>query len=209
MPTVVKKNTTTAMTGFHIWRGGIHSCATTAATLYCWGFNGFAEIMPDGKGTPTEYDYATFVTAAYGVDNSVAAGEVSTCAVDSSGRVSCWGSFDASLTGSLYAATTIAGITASKVVVGAGGNSCALLTDNRVACWGAYPGDGSGATATNATAVVVPGFAGVTQVSAGANGSHKCLLKGGTIYCWGPNIAGEVGDATLAAYYVPTRVAWP
>jgi len=56
-----------------------------------------------------------------------------------------------------------------------------------------------------ATAVDVPGLAGVTQVSAG--GLHSLALRSdGTVWAWGTNNVGQLGDGTTVSTEVPVQV---
>jgi len=43
------------------------------------------------------------------------------------------------------------------------------------------------------TANAVPGLTDVTRVAAGA--AHSCAIRGdGTVWCWGSNTSGQLGD---------------
>ena len=95
-------------------------------------------------------------------------------------------------------------------------HSCARLEDARVACWGANTegqlGDGSRSEPAGARAVpvVVPGQTDVVEVAAGAG--HTCARhRDGSIFCWGRNDSGELGDGAGGApsdvSLSPVRVA--
>jgi alpha-tubulin suppressor-like RCC1 family protein len=92
-------------------------------------------------------------------------------------------------------------------------SSLALLADNTVVQWGFYDPVGvNGST----TPVPVPGPGGagvlsdVSAISAGAMGSHFLALKrDGTVWAWGNNANGQLGDGTTTGRATPVHVAGP
>jgi alpha-tubulin suppressor-like RCC1 family protein len=90
-------------------------------------------------------------------------------------------------------------------------HACGVTWDGRAHCWGslnevifgAFLGDGS-SSGTDRPAEVA-GALTFTAVSAGAN--HACgLIRGGTVYCWGANTFGAVGNGTSADQLSPVAV---
>lgn len=108
------------------------------------------------------------------------------------------------------------------VAVAAGGrHSCALMTDTTVRCWGRNINGqlGDGTTTDRHFAVIVdtdpeepePGddhldpFTGAIAITAGAR--HTCALKGdGTVWCWGLNTSGQLGDGGGGQSDIPVQV---
>ncbi|MFA5249646.1 MAG: FISUMP domain-containing protein [Candidatus Paceibacterota bacterium] len=98
--------------------------------------------------------------------------------------------------------------------VGTGWNhSCALKSDGTVWCWGqnlsAQLGDGT--TINKSVPVQVLGaggigkLTGVSQLSVGDN--HNCAIKNdNTIWCWGYNWRGQLGDNTTTQRTSPVQV---
>jgi alpha-tubulin suppressor-like RCC1 family protein len=89
-----------------------------------------------------------------------------------------------------------------------------LHTDATVSCWGrnTYGQLGDGTRETRPTASPVPGLTGVVELSGGTD--YTCARLGdGSLYCWGyngfSNAGGNLGDGTIAARDVPTRVLGP
>jgi alpha-tubulin suppressor-like RCC1 family protein len=86
--------------------------------------------------------------------------------------------------------------------VAAGGyHTCARKGDRTLWCWGANGdgdvGDGTTATPKPAPVEVTALGASVAEVAAGLR--HTCARTGdGTLWCWGYNKYGQVGDGTTA-----------
>lgn len=98
-------------------------------------------------------------------------------------------------------------------------HTCALLSNNTVQCWGeggfGQLGDGqTGLERSNnllvsnyssSNPVRVPTITDVLQVSAG--GAHTCArVRGGTAYCWGSNIFGQLGNGAGQGNTAPADV---
>jgi alpha-tubulin suppressor-like RCC1 family protein len=127
-----------------------HTCALTGAgAVYCWGINESGQL---GDGTQTERHLPVRVRNAAGtgfLDDvvEISAGQTSTCAVNGSGTVLCWGYNGC---GQLGDGTTIARALPSEVLdtdgagpltdvaaVSAGTlHTCARKVDGTVYCWG-------------------------------------------------------------------------
>nr|BFD62548.1 hypothetical protein BdHM001_12290 [Bdellovibrio sp. HM001] len=181
-----------------------HTCSRTSdGKVYCWGNNNSGQ---QGTGN---YLYSSTPTLA-----SLAAPAVKiasryavTCAILNTGSLYCWGigshgTFPgAGLlgTGSLSSRLTptqVVGMTSGVTSVGVGYiNSCALK-DGGVYCWGTKDygvlGDPATATSTH-TPISIPAVSsGVNKLAMGW--THACALKTGTLYCWGNNTNGELGQ---------------
>jgi len=91
-----------------------------------------------------------------------------------------------------------------------------LLSDGRVFCWGDNYAGQSGVSSTGNQVVpaeVVPPASwqgkNVTAIAAGYDHS-VALLSDGTMYTWGLNNNGQIGDGSVGANrLVPTAVALP
>src|SRR5437667_3601430 len=135
----------------------------------------------------------------------VSAGAFFTCVRLSDGTAQCTGrnqfgqlgNGDGTFTSSSVPVAVSGLTTATRVVAGAE-HACALLGDSTVRCWGAgdsgQRGDGTFKNSSTVP-VAVSVITGAASVVAG--GYHTCALLGdGTVWWWGRNDGGQVGDGT-------------
>jgi alpha-tubulin suppressor-like RCC1 family protein len=151
--------------------------------------------------------------------SAIAAGGKHTCAVRQ-GTVYCWGTNDAGqlgvATGALPQrafAAAVAGITNVASIGVAERVSCAVKSDKTVWCWGAdiasLPDGGAIVSTPVPTQIKGPGGAGVLgDVVAVAPGfRHICARKtDGSVWCWGKNDRGQLGDGTKVDSPFPVKV---
>src|SRR4030095_1172779 len=90
--------------------------------------------------------------------------------------------------------------------------ACALTSAGSVYCWGRNNAGqlGDGTTTDRAQAVQVSGLSSVAQVALGGlafgYGGHSCARKtDGTLWCWGDNTNGQLGDGTLTNQTTPVQ----
>ncbi len=97
---------------------------------------------------------------------------------------------------------------AAEVKAG-GQNTCARRIDGAVYCWGdngsGQLGDGT-AKPESATPVKVVGLEGTIALSVGMS-SSCAVKKDGTVWCWGNNESGVLGDGTKESRNSPVQVA--
>ncbi len=163
--------------------------------------------------------------ATYMPHQPVAAGDVRSCSVDTSGFVHCWGKNNRGELGD----NTLIDSSSAVQVVGVGGagtlrnitaisaaehHACALDTSGRVYCWGGNnDGELGNLTARDSRSPVqvrgVGGGGALVNITAVAAGSHhSCALdRGGHVYCWGDNTFGQLGSNTSTSSRAPVQVA--
>lgn len=154
----------------------------------------------------------------------IAVGNTFACAVESSGTLWCWGangsgqlgvtgitpcSTNPNLSGVPCTVEPVAVALSGIVRASAGdGHACAVDTDGRGFCWGRnrFGELGNGEVNTvRSTPVAVAGNHIFRTISAGTN--HTCGSDtDGTIFCWGVNDRGQIGDGTLRLTLTPSRV---
>jgi alpha-tubulin suppressor-like RCC1 family protein len=201
--------------------GANHTCARTQdGKLWCWGDNGAGQV---GDGTISVGDAASAVkaspvqVASLGTGAvQVAAGNVHTCARKQGGTLWCWGHNEY---GQLGDGTTggvacsgsvckpvpvqVTGLGASVVEVSTGdGHTCARKQDGTLWCWGrnTYGALGTGMTGWKEPSPLKVASLGTDVVAVTAWGDHTCARKqDGTLWCWGKNTSGQVGEGTTAS----------
>ena len=179
-----------------------HTCALDGAgALFCWGGN-FAGQLGDGTTT----DRAAPVPVA-GMGSGVAwvsAGDTSTCAVRTSGAVSCWGRNDRGQLGdgTMNASATpvaVSGLPSGVARVRVGiAHACAVTTGGGVKCWGANDSGqlGDGTKTSSPVPVDVVGLSsGIADVALGED--YTCALTtSGGVKCWGRNDVAQLGNGS-------------
>lgn len=190
--------------------GRAHSCAITAdGKAMCWGQQSADGRLGNNATASSADPVAVDVSALLGKRSlkQISSGTSNSCAVNTQGRVYCWGrgdegqngnSFSDYLTPNEILTTGTGGSLFAKVVVG-NQHACALSTEGKVYCWGEN-GEGqlgNGGNVDNPTPAIVDTstitpFLGFKDISAGSN--HTCGLHAdGKIYCWGYGFFGQLG----------------
>jgi len=208
-PVVVDR--TVVLSASAIAAGSSHGCAVlaTSGRVYCWGQNSSGQL---GDGTTMTSALPVRVGSLTNAVH-VTTGNVHSCALLGSGSVWCWG---ASPNGQLGNGTRIGSVTPGPVsgltdaasISGRGGVTCALRRSGELVCWGdnlhGGVGDGTMADALSPTNVV----GGAATPSAASGGSsHSCAVNSAplSVWCWGANTFGQLGDGTTAGSPTPVR----
>ena len=87
--------------------------------------------------------------------------------------------------------------------------SLALKADGTVVAWGSYAGGvlADGTVVGSDSPIPVVGLSGVAKVVATPYGEHALALKSdGTVWSWGGNGSGQLGNGTLVARWTPQAV---
>jgi alpha-tubulin suppressor-like RCC1 family protein len=207
--------------------GGGHACARlVTGEAYCWGAAGSGQLgdgavhaescggVGECSSTPVPVSDATAITA-------IDLGEAHGCALREDGTVSCWGRNDDGQLGDGTLDATrvpvpVLGLVDVAALAVGDGHGCALLADATVACWGRNDrgqlgsgdllGPEPGGTGPCSTLPVpVIGLFDASALAAGP--AHTCALRlDGTVWCWGENDQGQLGDGTTTAHALPVEV---
>jgi alpha-tubulin suppressor-like RCC1 family protein len=147
-----------------------------------------------------------------GIDpvRQLAVGGVHACALLRSGTVYCWGLIGKE---AVYSAESdslvpvrVNGLPKVKSVSAGQVNVCAIDLDDQAWCWGA---DWEAAIVTHREVTTAPkrvaGLEAVTHVAPGWQ--HVCAItkRDGSVWCWGLNQGGELGNGTKEAQARPVR----
>jgi alpha-tubulin suppressor-like RCC1 family protein len=208
--------------------GKYHTCALRSdGTVYCWGQNSAGEL---GDGTLTDRSSPVQVQASPGVNLTdvaqVSSGGRFTCALMNNGTIRCWGYGPFGQMGNGTTGTNnptpvqVSGITTATQISAGMNHACALLSGGTVDCWGfnrdqQYANSGQLGDGTTVQQSSVPvhvldadgtgTLTGVAQIGTGR--FHSCArMTSGTVYCWGDNESGELGNGSTTNSSIPVQV---
>jgi len=223
-------NTTVRFQSLEVARAGLGLSACGVATSgypYCWGeYFGIDVGRPYGT-TPTLIEDTIAVSA-------LTNGGRHACALAMDQSALCWGSWISGVRGGGDPAAAsgpdpianlipnaVAGAIPFAEISAGWHHTCGVATNGQVFCWGyaEYVGDPTATYDTDEgecifgapcawAPIVLSGIPSMTDVVTGSN--HTCSLStGGTIYCWGDNTFGQMGDDGGAPNATPTAITLP
>ena len=183
-------------------------------TLWAWGSNEYGNI---GTGASDTSSHATPVQVAGTAWTAVAAGDLHTVAMKTSGRLYAWGN---NTSGQVGDGTTvqknspllISSAGYDWVAIAAGrSHTLAVKVDGTLYAWGgnSYGQLGDGLNATRTAPYQIGTDYKWVGIAAGAMANHSVALKvNGMIWAWGDNNAGQIGDGTSASRNSPAKITW-
>jgi alpha-tubulin suppressor-like RCC1 family protein len=181
--------------------------------VYAWGDNAKGQL---GDGTTIQRKVPVQVS---GITTAVAiaAGDSFALALLANGTMVAWGDNWAGQLGNGSSTQSntpvaVAGLTSVTAIAAGGGHSLAVKSNGSVWSWGngnsgqlGYTGSYYGSQLTPAQ---VPGLSGITAVGAGM--AHSlAVATDGTVWAWGYNYYGQLGDATATTRLAPVRISGP
>jgi len=182
--------------------GGQHTIGLKSdGTVLSWGSDQLGQL---GLGRLTQSSNPILSSGISGL-TAISAGYKHTVALKGDGSVWAWGDEEGSTPAPVSGLTGVVAISAGP------DHTVALKGDGSVWAWGSNGwgqlGDGT-ETTERSTPVQVSGLAGVVAISAG--GYHTVALKGdGSVWAWGDNWSGQLGDGTFAQTNSPVLVVTP
>lgn len=206
----------TAATWRSVSAGENHTMALNSApALYIWGQNSSGQL---GNGTTADAaapPSAAIATAgstwraiAAGAQHSMglrADGVVWTWGDDTYGQLGDWAPGAAKLTPS-----AVVGLTGSVTAIAAGHNhSLAIKTDGTLWAWGDGTYGQLGYAPAAGTASAIPGqVPGTNWVAVAGGGGHTLAVKvDQTLWAWGDNTYGQLGDNSTTNTTAPVQIA--
>lgn len=201
--------------------GNRHTCAVGSdASAYCWGEGGYGQL---GTGATTDDSVPVQVGSGFAGPagwKAVSAGYSHTCGVSTDDSAYCWGN---NASGQLGNGTTVddslpvrvTGGPSSWLTVLAGSSfSCGLGIDLRAYCWGnnqfGQIGNGANSNVSTPVQVTAPLNQAVRTLSTVGNAVHACATTDDSVYCWGDNRYGQLGNGSSDdSSSVPVSVAFP
>jgi len=197
--------------------GNEHSFALGAdGRVWAWGYNIWGQL---GDGTSNARSTPVLVSGLTGV-KAIAAGGRQGFAVMADGTVRTWGynPYGQLGDGSLNQRSTpvtVMGVTDVLAIAASSDHTLALTAAGTVWAWGANNvgqlGDGTTTPLSppipgRSQPALVPGLTGVIAIAANAVNGHSMALKAdGTVWAWGYNASGQLGDGTMVNRTVPVK----
>jgi len=197
-----------------VYAGGQASCGVTLDTVvYCWGF------LLGGK-QPTKVPGGLQFRQVWvgGGDYTDAQHEEPdtphACGVATDDKAYCWGyGGEGELgQGTGMSSTTpvaVSGGRSWRQVVAGFYHTCGVTRAEVAFCWGVnqWGANGNGSLVGSNVPGKVNGGISFASISTGTLGLHTCgLTDAGKIYCWGYNVAGQLGDGTRTQRLAPVAV---
>jgi alpha-tubulin suppressor-like RCC1 family protein len=183
-----------------------HSLALAKdGTVWAWGYNDDGELG-DGKRKDR---FTPFQIPGLSAVKAVAAGSHHSVALKSDGTVWVWGGqnkADRSLT-----PRRLAGLSQITAIAVGGWNSLALKDDGTVWAWGVIANGEQDDDTMNEVIrkpVQIKGLNNVAGIAAGL-WHGLAIKKDGTVWAWGRNYFGALGDGTETSRRLPVRASVP
>ena len=173
--------------------GSDHACAIADGDVYCWGWNGTGQAVPDRRprapGDPIDVLVPTRIEGLAPMEE-VVAGYLDTCARTVERELVCWGALHETPT-SLGPARAVA----------LGVDHLCVVREDATTCFGAEPGGGRPLLPMQGVTFDVTG-----PLARGAV-DHLCVLDdAGALFCSGKNEHGQLGLGSQRFVDVPELV---
>lgn len=182
-------------------------------TGWCWGRNTNGYL---GDGTNGN-SLVPVAIAGGGTWKSIVVGNVHSCGIKSDDTGHCWGSgangrIGHNLTAASNAPAAIITTPNTWLSISAGGShSCGVKLDKTLWCWGSGAngriGNNNVTPGNNVVPIAVTGTTGPWKSVSAGIGAHNCALKeDDTLWCWGNNAVGQIGDGSILQRNEPVQI---
>ena len=215
--TIVSKSSPIQIGALTTWskiyssKPGSHSLAIkTDGTLWAWGYNAQGQL---GDGTIVSKS-SPIQVGALTTWAEISTGSNHSLAIKTDGTLWSWGDNDAY--GQLGDGTIVrksspiqvGALTTWSKIQGGGNNSYAIKTDGTLWSWG-YNGDGElgdGTIVNKSSPIQVGALTTWASISAAADGHVLSVKTDGTLWAWGYNFYGQLGDGTIISKSSPIQI---
>jgi alpha-tubulin suppressor-like RCC1 family protein len=211
--------------------GASHTCGlSNKGKAYCWGAGTSGQLgnnSATNSSTPVAVTQGSMIAGESLIQ--ISSGLNHSCALSANGKAYCWGANGQNQLGnggstlsnipSTVTLTNVTGTDGSVFIsLGSGTNhNCGLTNKGNIFCWGAgTSGQIGNSLATNQSIPVpitltnLPSGAGFISLPKSLGGTHSCGVTNlGTVYCWGANTYGQLGDNSTTGHLLPTQVSSP
>ncbi len=189
---------------------GVFSLALRSdGTVWAWGANNYGQL---GNGNTTDNSAPVEVTGVSDA-TAVAGGGFFSMAGLSDGTVEAWGENNEGQLGNGSTTNSsvpvdVTGLTGVTAIAAGGFFGMALRADGTVWSWGenTYGELGNGTFTSSSVPVEVTGLTGVTAIAGGGDDFGLALESNGTVWAWGNNGDGELGNGSTTNSSVPVQV---
>lgn len=177
--------------------GADHTCVLLTSGASCWGHNDMGQLGSAAAGSTA----TPVAVPGTGGAVDISASDSSTCVLDATGAVKCWG---APL--GPFNATTWTPMNLVSLMPGGYVHMCGITKAGALLCWGSNADGELGDGTHNGTGPITP--AGFSVVSAVAGEEHTCALTtNGSMMCFGQNDTYQLGSLRgPPASYTPAAV---
>lgn len=193
---------------------GDHNCAIKSGALYCWGDNRFGQC---GQAETERIATPTLVSGMEQGVTDVVVDSNHTCAIQNGG-VKCWGTGSHGELGNgtqgLYVKSSIpvpvTGLDRNVTALATNEGTTCALQNRTLKCWGMT---GTGLFRFPVwreyqqynQPIAIEGMTDVDDIAIG--GGYICVLRQGTLQCWGDNDCGTLGNGNREYPQQPTYVS--
>jgi alpha-tubulin suppressor-like RCC1 family protein len=192
--------------------GHAHSCAMkTNSSIYCWGYNGSGQL---GLGSTVTFASSPTLVNVPWSWAVLDLGDAHTCSINEALNTAyCWGSNNYGQLGDgstddSFDVNPIPHFSSPLIISAGWSHSCVIRLEHTLGCWGLNASGQLGLGTTGGT-VDYPEIVGTDNNwdSLSAGGQHTCAVKSSdTLYCWGRNNDGQLGDDSTVSTNAPGQV---
>jgi len=191
--------------------GENHTCVLVADDVWCWGLDADAQLGYVSSDYSTLFPYNPNPVKVAGIPSGVrkivAGGNRNCVLVD--GKVWCWGKTNPPSGPAANAVPAmVSGLSSVARAIAVGGEHACALLDDGIMCWGRSDAGqlGNNSFASSSPLPVrVQGLPSPAQAVA-AGYAHTCAWAAGTVWCWGDDSDGQLGNSGTGISSVPVRV---